>query len=236
VHDLASQEEAEEADSLVWSVVRAFDVAVDHALDGRRGDPRLDRSAAVISNLADYGFVWAVIALTRARHGGPRRRRAVRALVVAGVTSFTVNFVVKQLVRRQRPEGPAGDPGAPGAADEPPGAADEPGGGAHEPGAGLGGGDGIGVAPAGLPVRVPTSSSFPSGHTLAATCTAIVFADSTAQLVLFGGFAGSVALSRVYLRHHHASDVLGGLVIGTAAGVLGRRIVGPPPIATRPSR
>jgi undecaprenyl-diphosphatase len=77
-----------------------------------------------------------------------------------------------------------------------------------------------------VPVREPTSSSFPSGHTLAAFCTATVMADperpaaSTARFA----FAGLVGLSRVHLRAHHASDVLGGMAIGLAVGALGRRL------------
>jgi undecaprenyl-diphosphatase len=78
-----------------------------------------------------------------------------------------------------------------------------------------------------VPVREPTSSSFPSGHTLAAFCSATVMADperpaaSAARFVL----AGLVGLSRVHLRAHHASDVVGGMAIGLAVGALGRRLV-----------
>jgi undecaprenyl-diphosphatase len=78
-----------------------------------------------------------------------------------------------------------------------------------------------------VPVREPTSSSFPSGHTLAAFCTATVMADpkrpvaSTARFAL----AGLVGLSRVHLRAHHASDVVGGMAIGLAVGALGRQVL-----------
>ena len=76
-----------------------------------------------------------------------------------------------------------------------------------------------------LPVRSPASSSFPSGHTLAAFCTAVVLTDGPAQTAGALGFAAVVAASRVHLRAHHASDVVGGALIGTAAGLAVRRFV-----------
>jgi undecaprenyl-diphosphatase len=68
-------------------------------------------------------------------------------------------------------------------------------------------------------VRAPTSSSFPSGHTLAAFCTAFVLAESDAQTAANVGFATAVAASRVHLRAHHPSDVVGGAVIGSVLGL-----------------
>jgi membrane-associated phospholipid phosphatase len=43
--------------------------------------------------------------------------------------------------------------------------------------------------------------------------------------VLLFTCAGLVGLSRVHLQAHHASDVLGGVVVGTALGAVGRRFV-----------
>jgi undecaprenyl-diphosphatase len=68
-------------------------------------------------------------------------------------------------------------------------------------------------------VRAPTSSSFPSGHTLAAFCTAFVLADSDAQTAANVGFAAAVAASRVHLRAHHPTDVIGGAAIGSVLGL-----------------
>ncbi len=68
-------------------------------------------------------------------------------------------------------------------------------------------------------VRTPTSSSFPSGHTLAAFCTAFVLADTDAGTVANVGFASAVAASRVHLRAHHPTDVIGGAAIGSVLGL-----------------
>ncbi len=75
-----------------------------------------------------------------------------------------------------------------------------------------------------VPVREPTSSSFPSGHTLAAFCVATVTADRRRPWATATRFAlaGLVGASRVHLRAHHASDVLGGMVVGVAVGCAGR--------------
>jgi membrane-associated phospholipid phosphatase len=74
-------------------------------------------------------------------------------------------------------------------------------------------------------VRTPSSSSFPSGHTLAAFCTAYVLSESQVETATYVGFAGAVAASRVHLRAHHPSDVLGGAAIGAVLGLLLRPVV-----------
>ncbi len=78
---------------------------------------------------------------------------------------------------------------------------------------------------AGVPVREPRTSSFPSGHTLAAFCSAAVLSrpgDRRGNAFLYTS-AALVGVSRIHLRHHHASDVVGGVVIGTALGLVVRR-------------
>ena len=75
------------------------------------------------------------------------------------------------------------------------------------------------------PVRTPSSSSFPSGHTLAAFCTAVVLPETGAGTVACVGFAAAVAASRVHLRAHHATDVLGGAAIGSVLGLGLRPVV-----------
>jgi membrane-associated phospholipid phosphatase len=78
-----------------------------------------------------------------------------------------------------------------------------------------------------IPLREPRTSSFPSGHTLAAFCAATVLSergDPGGNVLLFA-CAALVGVSRVHLQAHHASDVLGGVVVGTALGAVGRRFV-----------
>ena len=68
-------------------------------------------------------------------------------------------------------------------------------------------------------VRTPSSSSFPSGHTLAAATAGVALPSTT--LGASGGLlaASAVGWSRVRLQAHHQSDVLGALVIGAGLGV-----------------
>jgi undecaprenyl-diphosphatase len=169
--------------------IAAIDAAVDEWFETYRGRPALDAAAKVVAGLSDHGLIWALEAAWRVRRPGPERRRVVRDLAIAGISSSVINAAVKAAVGRARPDRSALDLRA-----------------AH------------------VPVREPTSSSFPSGHTLAAFCTATVMADQrhpAASAIRFGA-AGLVALSRLHLRAHHASDVVGGLAIGVAVGGVGR--------------
>ena len=161
-----------------------LDQVVDDVFEPLRGRPGIDRVAAVVSNLADYGYVWVALAAIKARRPGPNRRRAIVALGTAGVSSLVVSRVVKTAVSRQRPE------------------------------------DHLDAA-----VRTPSTSSFPSGHTLAAFCTAFVLGDSDAGTAANVCFAGAVAASRVHLRAHHPTDVIGGAMIGSVLGLGLRPVV-----------
>ncbi len=71
-------------------------------------------------------------------------------------------------------------------------------------------------------VRLPTDSSFPSGHTAACVCIAVVLVIRFKLKGLPALVAALlVAVSRIYLCVHYPSDVLGGLFIGSACGVAG---------------
>lgn len=75
-------------------------------------------------------------------------------------------------------------------------------------------------------IRLPTDSSFPSGHAAICFCGAVAIAlryKKWALPVLL--LAGTVALSRIYLCVHYPSDVLAGVLIGSACGSVGHLVV-----------
>jgi len=87
-------------------------------------------------------------------------------------------------------------------------------------------------APRPLPLRIPMTSSFPSGHASSAFFSATVLADGDPRLSpLYYGMAAVVAASRVHVKIHHASDVVGGVLLGKAMGAAAKRIV---PLDRRP--
>jgi undecaprenyl-diphosphatase len=65
-------------------------------------------------------------------------------------------------------------------------------------------------------MRRPITSSFPSGHATAAFTAAALLAER--RRAPWYALAGAVAATRVYVRMHHASDVIGGAVLGAALG------------------
>jgi undecaprenyl-diphosphatase len=76
-----------------------------------------------------------------------------------------------------------------------------------------------------LPFRQPLTSSFPSGHATAAFCGAVILSEDDRLAPLYFGAAAVIAASRIYVRIHHASDVVGGVVVGMMLGKLARRLV-----------
>lgn len=70
------------------------------------------------------------------------------------------------------------------------------------------------------PVRKPSTSSFPSGHASSAFFAATVLSAWSAPVAAPAWFAlaGVVGTSRAYVRIHHASDVVGGAVVGLVLG------------------
>ena len=78
----------------------------------------------------------------------------------------------------------------------------------------------------GLQVRQPLTSSFPSGHASSAAFAAMVLSgwDGPVRGAVWWKVAAIVGISRAYVRIHHGSDVVAGAVVGTALGVVGRRI------------
>lgn len=74
-------------------------------------------------------------------------------------------------------------------------------------------------------LRTPRTTSFPSGHATAAMVAVTMLGRHRHPMsrAALGAVGLTIAASRVYVRAHHASDVVGGLVIGTALGRIFRR-------------
>jgi undecaprenyl-diphosphatase len=73
-------------------------------------------------------------------------------------------------------------------------------------------------------LRVPLTTSFPSGHASAAFLAASLLAPESKYPAFWYALATKVAYSRVHVRIHHASDVIGGAAIGLVLGKTLRRV------------
>ena len=73
-------------------------------------------------------------------------------------------------------------------------------------------------------IRQPVTSSFPSGHASAGFTAAGVLSQGDPLWPVYYGLAVVVASSRVYVKMHHASDVIAGAAIGVGVAALARRI------------
>lgn len=72
-------------------------------------------------------------------------------------------------------------------------------------------------------IRSPRTSSFPSGHASSAFTAAAVLSQDDPLWPAYYGVALVVASSRVFVKVHHASDVVAGAVLGIGLGALARR-------------
>ena len=70
-------------------------------------------------------------------------------------------------------------------------------------------------------LRRPITTSFPSGHATAAFCAATLLDGGP----IWYGAAAAVAATRVYVRLHHASDVIAGAALGVGLGLALRGFV-----------
>jgi undecaprenyl-diphosphatase len=74
-------------------------------------------------------------------------------------------------------------------------------------------------------IDMPSSTSFPSGHSASAFAFATrACAEMPSLAPLLVPLAGTVAYSRIYVGVHYPSDVAAGAAIGIGAGVLAGRI------------
>ena len=76
-------------------------------------------------------------------------------------------------------------------------------------------------------IRTPRTSSFPSGHASSATFACFLLTSFTGFPLAFAwiAIAAIVALSRVVVRIHHLSDIVGGIVTGAILGSVALPIV-----------
>ncbi|WP_419920716.1 phosphatase PAP2 family protein [Candidatus Poriferisodalis sp.] len=75
------------------------------------------------------------------------------------------------------------------------------------------------------PLRQPITSSFPSGHASAAFCAAAVLSRGSRLGPLYRVLATIVAVSRIHVRLHHASDVIAGALVGEIFGRIASRLM-----------
>jgi undecaprenyl-diphosphatase len=68
-------------------------------------------------------------------------------------------------------------------------------------------------------LRQPRTSSFPSGHASAAAVFAVVAGEDDPLAPVYAVLATLVGASRVHVRIHHPSDVVGGAAVGVALGI-----------------
>ena len=76
-------------------------------------------------------------------------------------------------------------------------------------------------------VRTPTTSSFPSGHASAAAFAVALLLPRCHPLMkpVLVALGATVAVSRAYVRIHHASDVVAGIATGLALAAVVRRVL-----------
>ncbi|MGH9084784.1 MAG: phosphatase PAP2 family protein [Acidimicrobiales bacterium] len=74
-------------------------------------------------------------------------------------------------------------------------------------------------------LRAPRSTSFPSGHASSAFTAAGVLAPGDPLAPVYYAVAVVVASSRVYVKIHHASDVVAGAALGAGLAVVARRLL-----------
>jgi undecaprenyl-diphosphatase len=91
------------------------------------------------------------------------------------------------------------------------------------------------AGPRPLHLRQPRTSSFPSGHATAAFFGAALLRDDDPIWPLYYALAVVVAASRIHVRIHHASDVIGGVITGIALGEVVRKLVPLEPDSASPA-
>ncbi len=74
-------------------------------------------------------------------------------------------------------------------------------------------------------LRIPKTTSFPSGHSSSAFLAAALLSEENPRLrPAYYSLAVVVSVSRIHVRIHHASDVICGMAVGAALGAAATRL------------
>ena len=82
----------------------AFDEKVDLVWERFRGNPVLDKTFYLASELADFSVLWHIMGLSKGLAGGSAQREAVRLSAALIAESVIVNGILKSLFHRERPD------------------------------------------------------------------------------------------------------------------------------------
>ncbi len=75
-------------------------------------------------------------------------------------------------------------------------------------------------------IKIPTTFSFPSGHTSSSFAAAwVLYRSMDKYNVLYLILAASIAFSRMYLYVHYPSDIVGGILVGIISATLSMVLV-----------
>ncbi len=73
-------------------------------------------------------------------------------------------------------------------------------------------------------LRIPTDTSFPSGHAASSALMAVLLSEGSPLAPLWVALAAGIGASRVHVGVHHGSDVLAGWGVGVGFGLAVRRL------------
>lgn len=97
------EETKETPDHPLGPAFAALDEKVDLAWDRFRGNPILDKTFYLASELADFSVLWHIMGLSKGLTGGSAQREAVRLSAALIAESGIVNGILKSLFHRERP-------------------------------------------------------------------------------------------------------------------------------------